>query len=77
MNVLLVLRLRPEGAAEFADVRKACNLGQSRTSRLVAALARAGLVRVSTPKDRRRTVVELTASGLRAVDRIALNAIRA
>jgi predicted transcriptional regulator len=75
VNVLLVLGLAPEGAG-FADVRKACNFGQSRTSRLIAALVRAGLVCLSTPQnDKRRTHVALTPRGLRAFDRIA-DAIR-
>lgn len=71
VNVLLFLGLKPDGKAAFADVWEAFNLGQSRTSRIIAALVRAGLVSATTPKDKRRTDVALTPRGLRAVDRIA------
>src|SRR5690349_11378297 len=64
VNVLLFLGLKPGATAAYSDVREAVNLGQSRTSRIIAALVKAGLISSSTPKDRRRTEVALTTQGL-------------
>lgn len=69
-SIVLCLGLQPEGVARMRELRERLGLGQSRTSRLCAALARAGWVEVVTPaEDRRASAVRLTAKGRRLIDR--------
>lgn len=75
--ILVYLGTRPEGSARMHELRERLGLGQSRASRLCAALARAGLVEVVTPpEDRRASLIKLTAKGSRLVGRVA-EALRA
>jgi len=70
--ILLFLGTRSHGAAGMRELREGLGLGQSRTSRLCAALARSGLVEVVTPsEDRRVSRVKLTARGFRLIGRTA------
>lgn len=75
--ILVFLGTRPDGSARLRELRERLSLGQSRASRLCAALARAGLVEVVTPaEDRRASRIRLTPQGSRLVGRAA-QAIRA
>ncbi len=75
--ILIFLGTRPQGAAGMRELRERLSLGQSRTSRLCAALARAGLLVVMTAaEDRRESWIRLTPKGSRLVGRAA-QALRA
>jgi DNA-binding MarR family transcriptional regulator len=70
--IVLFLGARSNGSAAMRELRDELGLGQSRASRLCAALARAGLVRVDTAtEDRRASRVRLTAKGFRLVGKVA------
>lgn len=76
-TILVYLGTRSDGAARMHELRERLRLGQSRASRLCAALARAGLVEILTPaEDRRASLIKLTAKGSRLVGRAA-KALRA
>ena len=69
--IMFFLGMQPEGSAGMRELRERLGLGQSRTSRLCAALGRVGLVEVVTPnEDRRSSLVKLTPKGTRLVDKI-------
>jgi DNA-binding MarR family transcriptional regulator len=69
--IMFFLGMQPEGSAGMRELRERLGLGQSRTSRLCAALGRAGLVEVVTPtEDRRASLVKLTPKGARLVDKV-------
>ncbi len=69
---MLFLGIQPDGTAGMRELRERLGLGQSRTSRLCASLARAGLVQVlASDEDRRASRVKLTAKGFRLVGRTA------
>lgn len=76
-TILVYLGTRSERAARMRELRERLRLGQSRASRLCAALTRAGLVEIVTPaEDRRTSLIRLTAKGSRVVGRAA-EALRA
>ncbi len=70
--IMLLLGSRSDGSVAMRELRDTLGLGQSRASRLCAALARAGLVRVDTAsEDRRASRVRLTAKGFKLVGRVS------
>lgn len=75
--ILVYLGMQPQGSAEMRELRERLGLGQSRASRLCAALARAGLVEiVKQADDRRASWIKLTTKGSRLVGQVA-EALRA
>ncbi len=75
--ILIFLGTRPDAAARMGELRERLGLGQSRASRLCAALCRAGLVEITTAEeDRRASSVRLTLVGRQLVDESA-GALRA
>lgn len=75
--ILVLLGTRAEAAVKMGELRERLGLGQSRASRLCAALKRAGLVEITTAEDdRRASWVQLTPAGRELVDASA-SAMRA
>jgi DNA-binding transcriptional ArsR family regulator len=75
--ILVFLGTRPEAAVRMGELRERLGLGQSRASRLCAALKRAGLVQITTAEDdRRASWVQLTPAGRELVEESA-SALRA
>ncbi len=75
--ILIFLGTRPDAAARMGELRERLGLGQSRASRLCAALRRAGLVEIATAEeDRRASSVRLTPVGRQLVEECA-GALRA
>lgn len=75
--ILIFLGTRPDAAVRMGELRERLGLGQSRASRLCAALKRAGLVDITTAtEDRRASWVQLTPAGRELVEESA-GALRA
>ena len=75
--ILVYLGTRPDAAVRMGELRERLGLGQSRASRLCAALKRAGLVDITTAEeDRRASWVQLTSAGRELVDECS-SALRA
>ena len=75
--ILIILGTRAEHPVKMGELRERLGLGQSRASRLCAALKRAGLVEITTAaEDRRASWVQLSQAGWALVDECA-NALRA
>ena len=67
--ILVLLGTRPDAAVRMSELRERLGLGQSRASRLCAALKRAGLVDItSAEEDRRASWVRLTPAGRALID---------
>ncbi len=67
--ILVYLGTRPDAAVRMGELRERLGLGQSRASRLCAALKRAGLVDITTAEeDRRASWVRLTSAGRELVE---------
>lgn len=67
--ILVLLGARPDAAVRMGELRERLGLGQSRVSRLCAALKRAGLVAIATAEeDRRASWVQLTPAGRELVE---------
>ncbi len=75
--ILVYLGTRMETPVRMGELRARLGLGQSRASRLCAALKRAGLVEIATaPEDRRASWVRLTQAGRELIEASA-GALRA
>lgn len=75
--ILIFLATRPDATVRMGALREGLGLGQSRASRLCAALQRAGLVEITTAEDdRRASQVRLTPAGRALVEESA-DALRA
>lgn len=68
--VLAYLARQPDGSALLADVRDACLLGPTQSSRAAESLEEMGLVKRGAGKDGRSTMVRLTTKGRGVVERI-------
>jgi len=67
--ILIFLGTRAEHPVKMGELRERLGLGQSRASRLCAALKRAGLVEITTAaEDRRASWVQLSQAGWALVD---------
>ena len=75
--ILVLLGTRPQAAVKMGELRERLGLGQSRASRLCAALKRAGLVDITAAEDdRRASWVQLTPAGRELIEDSA-SALRA
>ncbi len=70
--ILIFLGTRAERPVRMGELRERLGLGQSRASRLCAALKRAGLVEITTAaEDRRASWVRLSQAGWELIDECA------
>ena len=70
--ILIFLGTRAEQPVRMGELRERLGLGQSRASRLCAALQRAGLVEITTAaEDRRASWVRLSQAGWELIDECA------
>lgn len=75
--ILIFLGTRAEKPVKMGELRERLGLGQSRASRLCAALKRAGLVEITTAaEDRRASWVGLSQAGWKLIEDCA-SALRA
>jgi DNA-binding MarR family transcriptional regulator len=68
--VLAYIAGQPDGSALLWDVREACSLGPTQSSRVAESLEEAGLVKRGAGQDGRFTTVRLTTKGRGVVEQI-------